>query len=160
MAQNLYGNINQNNTTCTCNKGLHLDWSSASSRHHHLPRMNFYPIEFKVFDNFTIHAAPDIFSPYNTIDIINTKSFYIPNAVPDLVQTFYLCLTLRQALYILYENIYKSLKDTRRNSILTLTMDTTLEYVVDDVGAVVCSSATNIYFILKLPSILKSNITW
>ena len=54
-------------------------------------------------------------------------------------------------------NIYKLFKDASRNKIITLSLDTTLEYIIDDGGTVVLPSATNIYLIVNFPSILMSN---
>ena len=55
-------------------------------------------------------------------------------------------------------NIYNLFKDSNKNVILTLSMDATLEDVVVDGVAVVWQSVTNIYFLLKYPSILILNI--
>ena len=55
---------------------------------------------------------------------------------------------------ISYDNISNSFKDASRNAILTLSMDTTLEYVINDGGAVVCPSATNLAFLVNYPYIL------
>ena len=52
----------------------------------------------------------------------------------------------------------KSFKDASRNEILMISMDTTFEYLIDDGGAVVWPSDTNIYFLLNFPFILMSNI--
>ena len=56
------------------------------------------------------------------------------------------------------ENIYKSFNDASRNEKLTIFMYTTIEYVINDGGAVVWPLATNIDVIVIFPLILISNI--
>ena len=60
---------------------------------------------------------------------------------------------------MLNATIYKSFKDLGQNSILTLYLDTKIEYVNEDGGAVVWPSDNDIYFLVNFPSILMSNIT-
>ena len=74
--------------------------------------------------------------------------------MPASVQSFSLNLALSYTLPISHANISKSFKDASRNAILTLSLDTTLEYVIDDGGAVVCLLATNLASLVKFPSIL------
>ena len=62
------------------------------------------------------------------------------------------------ALSISHEDISNSFKDAIINEILTLSLGKTLDYVIDDGGAVVWTSATNIEFLVNFPSILISNI--
>ena len=62
------------------------------------------------------------------------------------------------ALSISYENIFKSFEDASINVILTLSLDTTLEYVIDDGSYVVLPSVTNLAFLVNFPSILISDI--
>ena len=57
-----------------------------------------------------------------------------------------------------HENISKSLEDARSNAILALSLDTALHYMMDDGGTFVYPSATNIAFLVKLLSILMSDI--
>ena len=59
-----------------------------------------------------------------------------------------------------HANRSKSFKDARRNGILTISLDTTIEYVIDDGAAAMWSSSTNIYFLVKFTSILMSNIMY
>ena len=66
-------------------------------------------------------------------------------------------LELRYALPISHSNISKSFKDASRDIILTLYLETTLEYVIDDGGAVVWPLDTNLAFLVNSPSILISN---
>ena len=49
-----------------------------------------------------------------------------------------------------------SFKDESRNAIPTLSLDTKLEYAIDDSGAVVRPSATDLYFPVNFPSVLIS----
>ena len=67
-------------------------------------------------------------------------------------------LAFRHALTCLHANISKSFKDAGRNEILKISLDTTLEYVIDDGGAIVWPSDTNVYFLLNFTSIFMSNI--
>ena len=55
---------------------------------------------------------------------------------------------------MLYENISKLFKDASINAILTLSLDTTIDYVFNDFGAIVWPSVTNITFLVNFPSIL------
>ena len=77
--------------------------------------------------------------------------------MPDSVKSFFLRLGLRYALPISHSNISKSFKDSSINSILTLSLDTPLEYEIDDISAVMWLSATYLEFLVYLPSILISN---
>ena len=52
----------------------------------------------------------------------------------------------------------KEFKDAIVKAILTLSLETTLEYVIDAGSLVLCPSATNLAFLVKAPSILMSNI--
>ena len=117
-----------------------------------------YPGDIKVSASFALHASPELLIKYSALDIIITIKFSVPNYVPDSIKSFSLHLALRYALHISHENIFKSFKDASRNAILTLSLDTTLEYVIDDGGAVVWPSATNLDFLVNYPSILISNI--
>ena len=74
------------------------------------------------------------------------------------VQSFSLHLAFRYILHISHANVSKLFEDASRSSILTLSLDTKLDYVIDDGGAVVWLSAKSITFILNFPSILISNI--
>ena len=47
-------------------------------------------------------------------------------------------------------------KDESRNAIPKLSLDTKLEYAIDDSGAVVRPSATDLYFPVNFPSVLIS----
>ena len=67
-------------------------------------------------------------------------------------------LLLMYAFPMSRENIYKSFNDASRNENITISLYTTLEYVINDGGAVVWPLATNIYVIVILPLILISNI--
>ena len=78
--------------------------------------------------------------------------------MPVYVQSFYLHFSLMYALSISYENIFKSFEDASINVILTLSLDTTLEYVIDDGSYVVLPSVTNLAFLVNFPSILISDI--
>ena len=61
---------------------------------------------------------------------------------------------------MLHENIPKSFKDASRNAILTIYLDTTLQFEIYDGGAVVWTSATNIDFLVNFPSILMPDIVF
>ena len=52
---------------------------------------------------------------------------------------------------MLHVNISNSFKDTSINTTLTLSLETTLEYAIADVIAVVCPPATNLLFSSKFP---------
>ena len=52
----------------------------------------------------------------------------------------------------------KKRKNASINTILTLYLDTILEYVINNGGGVLCPPETNIDFLVDLPSILMSNI--
>ena len=107
---------------------------------------------------FALRAAPEHLSPYRDLAIIITITFSAPNSVTDSVQSFSLHFSLSYALPISHANICKLFKDANRNSILTLSLDTTLQYVIDDGGAVLWLSATNLAFLVNFPYILISNI--
>ena len=107
---------------------------------------------------FSLCIVPDLLIPYSYTDIIITILFSVPNSVTNSVQIFSLHLALRYALPMLHANISKPFKDAIRNAILTLSLDTTIDYVTDDGGAVVWPSATNIYSLVKFPSNFMLNI--
>ena len=56
-----------------------------------------------------------------------------------------------------HANNSKSFKDASINAILTLSLETTLDYSIGYGGTVVWPSSTNIAFLAKFPSILMSN---
>ena len=119
---------------------------------------DFYTSDIKVSANFSLYAAPELLSPYSDLPIIIYIPFSVPNSVSASVQSFSLRFELWYALPIRHANISKSFKDAGRNSIPILSMETTLEYVVYDGGALVRPSATNLAFILNFIYILISNI--
>ena len=51
---------------------------------------------------------------------------------------------------MLHEKIYKSFYDVGINKILTLSPDTTLDYVIDNGGTVLWLSAANLDFLVNL----------
>ena len=78
--------------------------------------------------------------------------------MPTSVQSFSLNLEVMYALPLSHANISKSFNDASRNEIPTFSLDTTIEYVTDYVGAVVWPLDTNLDFLVNLPFILRSNI--
>ena len=118
---------------------------------------DFYPIDFNVSANCTLHAAPEFVIPYSYIPAIVTIPCSVPKYVLTLVQIFSLQFLFRYALPMSHVNISKSFKDTSINSILTLSLDTTLDYLSNDCVYVVCPSAIILAFLVNLPSILMSN---
>ena len=78
--------------------------------------------------------------------------------MPASVQILSLHLAIRCTLPISHANISKSFKDASRNKILTLSLNTTLEYVIHGGGTVVWPSATNLALLENFPSILILNI--
>ena len=141
-----------------CNKGFPFSLNSRFIRTPDSVLDNLYPSEFNFSANFPLRAASELLSPYSALYIIITIPFSFPNYVTASVQSFSLHLHLRYTLFISHANIYKLFKDTGRNKILVLSMDTTLEYVIGYGGDVVCPSATNLAFLVNFPSILMSNI--
>ena len=117
-----------------------------------------YPSDFIVCANFDLHAAPEILSQNNALSNIITITSSVPNYVHASVQSFYLHLVLRYELPLSHENISKSLKGAGRNAILMLSQDTKVEYSIDDGGADVWPSSTNIYFPVNFSSIFMLNI--
>ena len=87
---------------------------------------DLYPINLNKSSNFSLRAAPELLSPYSSISIIITIPFSVPNYVPASVQIFSLRLSLRYPFPMLYANISKSFKYASINSIITLSLDTTL----------------------------------
>ena len=126
----------------------------TSSKYQHLLRMICIHATSKFFAWFVLHAAPELLSPYSALAISITISCSVPNYMPDSVQIFSLLLALRYALPISHANIYNSFKEASRNAILTLSLDTTLEYVIDDDGSGVWPLATNLTFLVNFPFIL------
>ena len=78
----------------------------------------------------------------------------MPNSVPDSVKSFSLHLELSYELPISHANISNSFKYSSINVILTLSMDTTPGYVINDGGYVFWPSVANLAFLVNFPSIL------
>ena len=115
---------------------------------------DFYPRYIKVSSRFYLHAVSELISPYSTPAIIIFILFSVPKLVPSYVQIFSLHLALNYALTISHTNISNLFKYASRNVILTLSLDTELEYVMDYGGALVCPSTKYILFLVNFPSIL------
>ena len=119
---------------------------------------DLYPNDIKISASLPLPAAPELLSPYKALDIIMNIPFLFPKYVPAAFQGLSLYLALRYSLPISHINIYKSFTYLSRNAIITLSLDITLEYVIDDGGDVVWPSTTNLEFLVNFSSILISNI--
>ena len=106
------------------------------------------------------NAAPDDFSPYHAIFTSINAPSSSPNYGPANVQTFSLQSAVIYELCISQASISSSLNDAIVKSILTESLDTTDENVIEEGAVVVCPHPTSRAFLLKLSPSLISNITW
>ena len=87
---------------------------------------NLYPSDYKNSGNCDPHEATELLIPYSYIVIIITIPFLFPKSINAYVHSFSLKLELRHVLNMFHTSISDKFKDTSRNEILTLSLDTTL----------------------------------
>ena len=98
---------------------------------------DLYSSEFKFSANFYLHSLQELLRTYSDLAIIITTPFSLPNLVVPSVKSWSRHLKLGYASPMSYENISKSFKDASTNSIiLTLSLDTIIEYAVENGGSV------------------------
>ena len=106
------------------------------------------------------NAVPADFTHYNAIfTIINVPSSS-PNYVPTNVQIFSLQSAVRYAFCISQAIISISFNAAIVKAILTESINTTYEDLIEEGAVVVCLPPTSRAFIMKLLPSLISNIIW
>ena len=111
-------------------------------------------------DSLDHNAVPDDFSPYNAILTSINVPYYSPNSGPANVQIFSLQSTVRYLFCILQANISRPFNAAIVKYILTESLDTTEENVIEYSAVVMCPPPNSRAFLLKcLPSLI-SNIIW
>ena len=104
--------------------------------------------------------ALDDFRPYNAIfTSINVLSSS-PDTGPGNVQFFYLQSAVRYVFCILQANISRSFNAAIFKAILTVSLDSTNDNVIEEGAVVVCPPPTIRAFLLKFLPSLISNIIW
>ena len=97
---------------------------------------DLYPRSYNVSAKKSLNAAPDDFNPYNTC----TAGIFLPasetNSGPDVVHIFSQQGAVRYAFCISHPSVDKPLSAAIDREILTLSLETTHEYVMDEGNAV------------------------
>ena len=106
------------------------------------------------------NTAPDDFSPYNAIFTSINMPFSSPNSGHANVQIFYLQSAVRYAFCISQASITSSFNAAIVKAILTESLDTNVENVIEEGAFVVCPPSTGGAFLLKLLPSFISNIIW
>ena len=100
-------------------------------------------------DSLDRNDAPDEFSQYNSIfTSINVPSSS-PNSCPENVQIFSLKSAVRYAFYILQASISSSFNAAIVKDIMTESLETTNDNVIEEGDVVVCPPPTRRAFLLK-----------
>ncbi len=105
-----------------------------------------------------LHAAPDDFCPYSVRVMINTLPWSLPVSICPSNHIFSQHGAFKLAFVTSPAKTSKSFNPAIRNASWMLSLDKTLEYVIDPGASVICPPATK--RALRVKSILTSNVTW
>jgi hypothetical protein len=83
-------------------------------------------------ENIALHAAPDDYNPYSAqTNLHGLPSKFGPHSLPATNHIFFLQGAFKYALPMSQDIMSRPFSAAIRNAILTLSLDTTLEYVID-----------------------------
>ena len=106
------------------------------------------------------NAAPEEFSPYNSIFTSINVPYSSPNSGHANVQIFSLQSAVRYVLCTLQANISRLFNAATVKAILTESLDTTGNNVIEEGAVVMCHPNTSTEFLLKSSPSLIPNIIW